>query len=138
MQKLFILFSLIIVSSILSLSLMPAVTLAQTEVGELIQNQLQPIENVYSPDEAVDAKTFSRAIAEIIRVILGFLGIIFVVLIIYAGFTWMTAAGNEEKITKAKKIMVSAIIGTAIILAAYAITFFVISELLEATGAEGL
>ncbi len=58
----------------------------------------------------------------IIKSFLSILGIIFFILIIYAGFLWMTAAGNEEKITKAKKILISSAIGITIIFASYAIT----------------
>lgn len=72
-------------------------------------------------------------VSYIIKLLLSFLGVIFIVLIIYAGFLWMTAAGNEEKISKGKNIMASAIIGLAIVLAAYLITYFVIDNLLLAT-----
>src|SRR3989338_10157451 len=71
--------------------------------------------------------------ARIIRVALGFLGIVVLTLIIYGGFLWMTAAGNEETIAKAKKVLTNAIIGLAIILSAFAITQFVLNTLLEAT-----
>src|SRR3989338_10529513 len=49
--------------------------------------------------------------ANIIRIVLGFLGIVAVSLIIYAGWMWMTAAGSADKIEKAKKILISAVIG---------------------------
>lgn len=111
--------------------------LAIDEVGNLITNQLDPIGTVYGGNNG-DPNTLSRAIAEIIKVVLGFLGVIFIVLILYAGFMWMTSAGNEEKINTAKKTMVAAIIGTAIVLAAYAITYFVIDQLLVATGGDRL
>jgi|GEM_PF-3715095 len=73
-------------------------------------------------------------VAKIIRVGLTLLGIVLVVLLLYAGFLWMTAAGNEEKIDKAKTLIRNAIIGLAIILAAFALTQFIISRLLRATG----
>ena len=38
-------------------------------------------------------------IARIIRVALGFLGTLAVVLLLYGGYLWMTAGGNEEKIS---------------------------------------
>ena len=57
---------------------------------------------------------------------LGFLGIISVVLILYAGFMWMTAAGNEDKVGQAKKLLVAAVIGLIIILASYSIASFVL------------
>lgn len=83
--------------------------------------------------------TIPELVSDIIRVVLGLLGIIFLSLIIYAGFMWMTAAGNDDHIAKAKKIMTAAIIGLAIVLAAYAITYFVIDQILEATkGGQGL
>lgn len=64
--------------------------------------------------------------ARVINVVLGVLGTIATILIFYAGFLWMTAAGNDEQITKAKSIMSAAVIGLVIILASYSIsTFFV-------------
>jgi hypothetical protein len=73
-------------------------------------------------------------IANIIRIALGFLGVIAVGLIIYAGFIWMTAKGDEEKVGQARKIMTSAVIGLIIILAAFGIASFILSRLLGATG----
>ncbi|MBU1062963.1 hypothetical protein KJ700_02205, partial [Patescibacteria group bacterium] len=64
-----------------------------------------------------------------IQAILGLLGIIFLILILYAGFNWMTAAGDEEKVTKAKETLSRAIIGLVIIVSAYLITIFVFSKL---------
>lgn len=81
---------------------------------------------------------FSVTVSQIIKVLLSFLGIIFIVLIIYAGYTWMLAAGNEENISRAKKIISAAIIGLTIVLAAYFITFFVIDNILKATNGSGL
>ncbi|MFA6551447.1 MAG: pilin [Patescibacteria group bacterium] len=71
--------------------------------------------------------------ANVINVILGFLGIIAVVLILIGGFMWMTAAGNEDKTGTAKKIMTAGVIGLVIILAAFGIARFVIQALLTAT-----
>ncbi len=73
-------------------------------------------------------------VGTIINAFLGLLGTIFVVLMIYAGYLWMTAAGNEEEVTKAKKILGGAIVGLAIVLTAWAITRFVITGLGKATG----
>lgn len=75
--------------------------------------------------------------ANIIRIALAFLGVIAVILIMYGGFVWMTAAGNQERIERAKKILVSAIIGLIIILSAFAIATFLLNKLLIATGPPG-
>ncbi|MEO5927710.1 MAG: pilin [Patescibacteria group bacterium] len=71
--------------------------------------------------------------ARIINVALGFLGIIAVVIVLLGGFKYMVAGGNEEKTSEAKKLIVSGIIGLAIILSAWAITSFVVSRLVTAT-----
>ena len=66
-------------------------------------------------------------IGGVIKGFLGLLGIIFLVLMVYAGYLWMTAQGNEEQVTKAKKMITNSIIGIIIIMAAYAITQFVVN-----------
>ena len=71
--------------------------------------------------------------ASVINVVLGFLGIIAVVLIIVGGFMWMTAAGNDEKIGTARKIMTAGAIGLVIVLAAFGIARFVVNALTNAT-----
>ena len=73
------------------------------------------------------------SIASIIRIALGFLGVIAVVIILLGGFKWMTAGGNDDKVKSAKKLIFSGIIGLVIIISAYAIASFVIDSLLSAT-----
>ena len=74
--------------------------------------------------------TINTGIARIISQVIGFIGILFMLLTIYAGFLWMTAQGNEEQIGKAKKMLMGAVIGMVIIFGAYAITSFVISNVI--------
>lgn len=72
-------------------------------------------------------------IAQIINIILGFLGVIAVIIILAGGFKWMTAGGNEEKVGEARKMIVQGVIGLVIIFAAWAIAAFVISQLQNIT-----
>jgi len=69
----------------------------------------------------------------IINWILGILGLFAICLIIYAGFIWMWARGNEEEIKKAQEILKGAIIGLMIILASYGIASYVFENLLDIT-----
>lgn len=64
-------------------------------------------------------------VVEIIKYFITFLGLIFTILIIWGGFRWMKAGGNEQEVASAKKTVVAAVIGMVIILAAYAITYFI-------------
>jgi len=64
--------------------------------------------------------------SQIINVILSFLGVIFLVLMVYAGVLWMMAQGNEKNVEKAKGIITGSIIGLIIIAAAYAISYFIL------------
>jgi hypothetical protein len=72
-------------------------------------------------------------IGRIINVALGLLGMVILVLIIYGGFLWMTAAGNDDQVTKAKKIMTNAVIGLVIVMASYAIANFVFNAVITST-----
>ena len=65
-------------------------------------------------------------VTNIINWVLGLLGIIAVIMILYGGFIWLTAAGNEENVTKAKNILSAAIIGLVIVLLAWAIVNYVL------------
>ncbi|MDD4332660.1 MAG: pilin [Patescibacteria group bacterium] len=72
-------------------------------------------------------------IAKLIKIMLGLLGIIFIVLIIYSGFKYMTSQGNEEQVKESVNTIKRAVIGLIIILAAYSITQFVTDCLLDIT-----
>lgn len=76
-------------------------------------------------------------VAKIIRIALGFLGILAVGLILYAGFLWMTSEGNEEKVSRAKKVLTNAVIGLIIILSAFTLATFILNKLIGATGEGG-
>jgi hypothetical protein len=85
--------------------------------------------NETSGFKPADSSTLGSIAAAVIEAFLGLLGIIFLVLIITAGFKWMTAAGNEEKIQEAKETIFRAIIGLIIVVSAYAITYFVFNAM---------
>lgn len=107
----------------LALVLLPTVALAQVDV--YIDELAEPL--------GLGERDVRDTIASIINVALGLLGIVTVVIIIYAGFLWMTAGGSDEKVGEAKKWLGGGVIGLVIILSAYAIARFVVSSLLEAT-----
>lgn len=109
--------------------LLPAAAMAQlTEAQSELQNEIAP---------AIGAEaniTLPELIGNIIAVLLSVLGIIFIVLVVYAGFLYLTAGGEDTKVKKAKTLLSQSIIGLIIIVAAYAIAKFVIDALVEVSG----
>ena len=87
----------------------------------------------YAEDTGLGQQDIRTTISRIINVALGLLGIVAVVIMLIGGFEWMTAGGNEEKVTSAKQRIFMGILGLAIILSAYAIAKFVLEQLYIAT-----
>jgi len=121
-QKIFILFFPILFLS--GLFLCPAQSLAESPATAGIKAQLDAAAGAKGANlgEAQDPRTVA---AKIIRTALGVLGTIFLILVLYAGFLWMTAGGNDEDAGTAKKLLFQAVIGLAIVLSAYGITLLV-------------
>lgn len=109
--------------AMLALILLPTVALAQINV--YINELAEPL--------GLGTRDVRDTVASIINVALGLLGIIAVVIVIYAGFLWMTAGGSDERVKQAKSWMIGGVIGLIIVLSAYAIARFIVGSLLEAT-----
>lgn len=111
--------------TILSL-LTPVLVSAQT-------NDILGLNVINNANIGLQASDPRAVAARIINVALGFLGIIAVVIVLYGGFMWMTAAGNEERISKAKQILTAGVIGLVIIVMAWAIASYVVKTLMNVT-----
>ncbi len=72
-------------------------------------------------------------IGKVIQALLGVVGVIFLVLTVYAGIMYMTAGGDPGKVEKAKKIIINSLIGLIIVIGAYAFTSFVVTQLQSAS-----
>jgi len=107
---------------IFALTVMPALATLDTGIG-------------YGTATGLGTKDIREGVMSIVNVLLGFLGILAIIIILWGGFRWLTSGGNEEKVGEAKKIITAGIIGLVIILTAYAIALFVVEQLVAATGA---
>lgn len=92
-------------------------------IEEIRKNSTGVVQNNYRVD--TDETSLFVIVAQIIQVFLGLLGTIFIMLMIYAGYSWMTAAGEDKKVQTAQDTIRVAIIGILLIFAAYIITYFV-------------
>ncbi|OGF30524.1 hypothetical protein A2223_01615 [Candidatus Falkowbacteria bacterium RIFOXYA2_FULL_35_8] len=119
-----------VLSLVVCLLLVAPVALAQID----IQSNLNATgEGVYGPGDQ-PSDELPVIIGRIINVVLGFMGVVMVLIVIYGGFLYMTAGGEPGKADKAKSWIINGIIGLIIMLSAYGITSFVITRLTAATG----
>lgn len=73
--------------------------------------------------------SFRDLLLTFLNFFLGFLGIVAVIMVIYGGILYVTAAGNQENIDKGKKIIMYAVVGIVIILLAFALVNTLLSGL---------
>ena len=78
----------------------------------------------FGPDHGL-TKDVPTVVGKVVGAGLAFIGTLFLILIIYGGFIWMLARGNEEEVKKAKNLITQAVIGLVIVLAAYVITSYI-------------
>lgn len=120
--------------SLLSLLLIGTSTVAHAQVSGTatskkmgIESRLEALGN-NTDFKAVTENSFPQAVGLIIRVSLALIGVFFMCYIVYAGWLWLTAAGEEGPIDKAKDIIRGSIIALFIVGAAYVITAVAISQ----------
>jgi len=99
---------------------------AKPIVAGVVESQTDAFKNSSKFDASIK---IGDVIAMGIKGFLAVLGIIFIILMLIAGYNWLTASGEEEKVTKAKDMIQRAIIGLFIVIASYAITIFVFKYL---------
>lgn len=100
------------------------------------QSPLERLESVREQESGygkADEFTISEVLGTVISAFLGLLGIIFIIIVLLAGYNWMTAGGNEEKVEKARKLLTRGIIGLIIVVGSYAIWYFVFEALISST-----
>jgi len=124
---------IILLTTIIGLSFVLApVTLAQLDKAFDISNEKSPLKQAADGagyDTQQGEGQIDLVVGKVIRALLTFLGVIFMALMIYGGFLWMTDRGNEDQVKKAKNLITAAIIGLVIVVSAYAISVFVVGKL---------
>ncbi len=111
MKKYFI--SLIILSTLLApIAFAFAVTDPAGKVGSGEVKLIPPIANATDPN---------MIIGIVIKAILGVVGSLALLMFVFGGFTWMLAAGNNERVQKGKDIIIWATLGLVVIFSSYAL-----------------
>lgn len=114
-----------------------ALLLASIVVAGIASLALPLIASAQAPNQFIDTNIgttlglgtvdLRTSVIKLVQFVLGLMGLIAVVLIIYGGIIWMTAAGNEQRVEKAKQIITSAAIGLVVIILSWAIVIFVVN-----------
>lgn len=73
--------------------------------------------------------TIAGRVQLVVSAILGLMALAFFLLTMYGGIIWLTARGNDEKVSSAKAIIEAAVIGLVIVSASYAIATFVVGRM---------
>ncbi len=111
--------------SVLSFLTLPKAVLAATDFGDAADFLGQA-----AAPAGYEGRDVTSIVAAIVQGALTLVGIAFLVLMVYAGFLWMTARGNEEQVNQAKNTLIAAIIGIIVVVGAYAIANFVTGALI--------
>lgn len=77
--------------------------------------------------DSANPTSIETIVSTIIYTALSLVGIVFLAMAMFGGFTWMTAMGNSEQVTKANKMIMSSLFGLMITLSAYVISYFLIN-----------
>jgi hypothetical protein len=94
-------------------------------------NKLQEVGPAGGYSASTNEFTAAVLVGTVVKAFLGMLGIIFIILMVYAGYNWMIAHGDEQKVDKAKDTIREAIIGLVVTVGAYAIWNFVILRIIQ-------
>jgi len=112
----------------LGLILIPAAMLKAANNFNNAENILDTVAG--SNGAGLPDKKVTEIVSNVIFALFSIVGVIFLVLMIYGGYTWMMARGDEAHAQKAKDTIRHSVIGMIVIVAAYAITKFITSYLL--------
>ncbi|MDP2684448.1 MAG: hypothetical protein Q8P20_05325 [bacterium] len=112
---------------LLSLVVFPQVALAQG-LKNAFGGSNSPLETVKTLG-GFGNEDIGSISGRVISVALSMVGLIFLLLMVYSGFLWMTARGEEEQVKKATSIIKGTVIGLVLVLSAYAITFLITNAL---------
>jgi hypothetical protein len=130
----------LIIFFLILLNVFPAVAANNLSSWQtILKNTAEKTGGIYVTEQAAGEST-TLTIAKYIGVVLNlalFFGTILMIRVIWAGYLWMTARGNTERVEEAKKILRHAAIGVIILVALYIIAYFVMSRLIYISGYKG-
>ena len=119
---------------LLNLIFVPLPVLAASSTKDRLLNKLHDLGETQIDFKEATEDSLPQTVGGIIQTLLSFLGVVFLGLVLYAGWLWFRSGDDEEKAKKAMDILRQGVIGLIIISLAYAITSFVTNEIFKGAG----
>ena len=113
---------------LLTFALMMNLALFGVVSAQGIKSIGRPLGQVVDPTGLKENPDIAPIVGKAINMVLSMVGLIFLILMVYAGMLWMTARGEESQVETAQKIIKASMIGLFVVVSAYAITFLVTSR----------
>lgn len=104
-----------------SILLLASLLLAESVQASVISDSVTALENFRTGTVGVVAPTVPAFIFSVINVLLGIIAAIALAVLLWAGFTYVTSLGDEDKIRSAKRIILYTIIGLLMVAGAWVI-----------------
>jgi len=120
---------ILILSCLIAVLILPYFVFADDPANPTL-GALEEVGFKYGPYQKATEFTLATNIGVVIKVALSLIGVVFIILMVYGGYNWMTAAGEEEKVRKAKDTIWRAILGLTITIGSYAIWAWIYKYLL--------
>ena len=128
----------LIIAVVMYLLICPTFVFAEEEAPDpegaaMMMDQTEALtiigDGIYGEGEGANQKPIPELVGAYIKVFLALLGVALTMIIVFAGYLWLTAGGSEEQVKKARAWITNGIVGMIITMSAYAITDYVISRL---------
>ncbi|MFA5954199.1 MAG: hypothetical protein WC817_01525 [Patescibacteria group bacterium] len=105
-------------------------------LSNLVKNSFQEAGNAAGLKPSTNDLSVLDLFGLYVAVALGFIGVLFLVQVVHGGILWMSAGGNEEQITHARKKILNAGIGAAIVFACFVFTVFIMTQIATTVGVQ--
>lgn len=115
-----------VVSVIINVFFSPVHALAQRKTLGDAQNSLETV----IPSTGITEGNLDNQAATVVKGILVAMALVFFGLMVYSGIVWMTARGEEDRITKARETIIAAVIGLVVVVSAYAVTNLLVDKVI--------
>lgn len=132
-KKILLLSALVMIVTAMAMIIQSHPTFAQSKPGD-VTNLYGLVSSARESSLDSSRASLPELVGTIIKTLLGLTGVLFLGMVVVAGDFWITAGGNEKQVEQAQTMIKNGVTGIIIVFAAYALTTFVIDQVLSYAG----